>query len=148
MMRGYRGFSRELQRTGSLRALSLQLRTGIAHMLRRLLPARPDDPVARFFAHYAADGVRPPDAKASALALQAQRCLVCGLCSIECARVGGTPRLDPRDAVIAGARLEVDLVRLGLEGAASACGGCDACSRVCPAGIPIERVQQRLAELR
>jgi Fe-S oxidoreductase len=148
-MRGYRGFLRELQRTGSLRALSLQLRTGAAHVARRLLPAPAGDPVAVFLSHYAADGVRAPDAGARSLALAAQRCLVCGLCSIECARVGGAPPLDPRDAVIAGARLEIDLLRLAPAAEPGApCHGCAACSAVCPVDIPIHRVQQRLRELR
>jgi succinate dehydrogenase/fumarate reductase-like Fe-S protein len=84
------------------------------------------------------------------------------MCSQECARVGGAPPLDPRDAVIAAARLETDLLREGLAGelaadtpasardesAAGGCAACDACSRVCPAHIPIARVQERLATLR
>ncbi len=76
--------------------------------------------------------------------------LVCGLCSFECARVGGAPRLDPREAVIAAARLETDLLRVGLAGALAvgdACGSCHACSRFCPVAIPVHRVQQRLATL-
>jgi succinate dehydrogenase/fumarate reductase-like Fe-S protein len=150
-MRGYRGFLREITRTGSWRALSLQLRTGALHVLRRLGPRRSADPVAQFLAHYGADGVRAPDLAARALAQQASHCLVCGLCTLECARVGGAPPQDPREAVIAASRLEVDLLREGLTGnlaARAACGGCDACSRICPARIPIHRVQQRLANLR
>jgi succinate dehydrogenase/fumarate reductase-like Fe-S protein len=152
--RGYRGFLREFSRTGSWRALSLQLRTGAGHVLRQWFARRGGDPVAQFLAHYGPDGVRAPDAAARALALDASRCVVCGLCSQECARIGGAPPLDPRDAVIAASRLETDLLREGLAGAlgasaggAGACGGCDACSRVCPAGIPIARVQTRLATL-
>jgi len=155
MRRGYRGLLRELTRTGSLRAASLQARTGALHILRQLFVRRTGDPVAQFLAHYGPDGVRAPDIAARALALDASHCLVCGLCSLECARVGGVPPLDPREAVIAASRLETDLLREGLAaqlvagGGASdgACGGCDACSRVCPAGIPIARVQQRLASL-
>jgi succinate dehydrogenase/fumarate reductase-like Fe-S protein len=147
-VRGYRGFTREFTRTGSLRALALQLRTGVRHMARQAFGRRRADPVAQFLAWYGADGVAKPDLAARALARQAEACLVCGLCSIECARVGGAPSLDPRDAVAAAARLEVDWIRLGLSPAASEpCGGCDACTRVCPAGIPIHRVQQRLASL-
>lgn len=151
MTRGYRGFLREFTRTGSWRAVSLQVRTGAAHVLRQLFVRRSGDPVARFLAHYGPDGVRAPDGAARALALDASRCLVCGLCSLECARVGGAPPLDPRDAVIAASRLETDLLREGLAGAlaaeASPCGGCDACSGVCPASIPVQRVQERLASL-
>jgi ferredoxin len=144
-VRGYRGFLREFSRTGSLRALGLQLRTGALHLLRQLRGREHGDPVARFLGYYGPDGVTRPSPEARALALAAERCLVCGLCSVECARVGGVPPLDPRDAVVAAARLEVDWRRLGLAPEPSApCGGCDACSRVCPAGIPIHRVQARL----
>lgn len=151
MRRGYRGFLREFTRTGSLRALSLQMRTGVLHILRGLAPRRAPDPVAQFFKHYGADGVRAPEPAARALALDASRCLVCGLCTLECARVGGAPPLDPREAVIAASRLEVELLREGLAGAAAArgaCAGCDACSRICPSEIPIHRVQERLRQLR
>jgi succinate dehydrogenase/fumarate reductase-like Fe-S protein len=150
MTRGYRGFLREFTRTGSWRALSLQLRTGALHVLRQLFVRRRGDPAAQFLAHYGPDGVRAPDAAARALQLDASQCLVCGLCSLECARVGGAPPLDPREAVIAASRLETDLLREGLAGELAArtpCAGCDACSRVCPAEIPIHRVQERLARL-
>jgi succinate dehydrogenase/fumarate reductase-like Fe-S protein len=150
MRRGYRGFLREFTRTGSWRAVSLQVRTGVAHIARQLLTRRAGDPAAQFLAHYREDGVRAPDAAARALQLDASSCLVCGLCSLECARVGGAPRLDPREAVIAASRLETDLLREGLAGElarGSACGGCDACSRICPAQIPVHRVQERLATL-
>jgi succinate dehydrogenase/fumarate reductase-like Fe-S protein len=146
-MRGYRGFLREFSRTGSLRALRLQLQTGIVHVARQLAARRRGDPVKQFFAYYGPDGVTQPDAAARALALDATRCLACGLCDTECARIGGAPPIAPRDAVVSAARLELDWRRLGVAPAAAACGGCDACSRVCPAGIPIERVQQRLATL-
>ena len=119
--------------------------------MRQLFVRRRRDPVAQFLAHYRPDGVRAPDAAARALSLDASHCLVCGLCSLECARVGGAPPLDPREAVIAAARLETDLLREGLASALAApdaCGGCDACSRICPASIPVHRVQQRLATLR
>ncbi len=150
MRRGYRGFLRELSHTGSLRALALQVRTGALHMLRRAVPRPGADPVAQFLAHYGPDGFRPPEPAARALALAAQQCVVCGLCSIECARVGGRPPLDPREAVISASRLETDLLRFDLtrEIAGEACAGCDACARICPAGIPIHRVQDRLRELR
>lgn len=151
MTRGYRGFLREFTRTGSWRALSLQLRTGAAHVARQLFAPRRGDPVAQFLSHYGPDGVRAPDAAGRALQLDASQCLVCGLCTLECARVGGAPPLDPREAVIAASRLEADLLREGLAGelaaAAAPCAACDACSRVCPAHIPIARVQQRLASL-
>jgi len=146
-VRGYRGFLREFSRTGSLRALSLQLRTGVAHMARQLLGRKRDDPVLQFLAYYGPDGVTRPEPDANELSRSATACLVCGLCSLECARVGGAPSLDPRDAVIAAARLELDFRRLGLSPVESVCASCDACSRVCPAGIPIQRVQARLASL-
>jgi succinate dehydrogenase/fumarate reductase-like Fe-S protein len=146
-VRGYRGFLREFSRTGSLRALSLQLRTGIAHMGRQWLGRKRSDPAQQFLAYYGPDGVTRPEPEARALALAASECLVCGLCSLECARVGGAPPIEPREAVIAAARLELDWRRLGLAPEPGVCGGCDACSRVCPAGIPIERVQARLAGL-
>ncbi len=141
-MRGYRGFLHELARTGR-RALPLQLATGARHWLRRAFRRRETvDPEALFFANYAADGVRPADEGARALQRAAQACLACGLCSLECARVAGRPPLDPRDAVLAGARLAIDVVRLGLDaGDAGACGACRACESVCPARIPIAAVQ-------
>jgi succinate dehydrogenase/fumarate reductase-like Fe-S protein len=147
-VRGYRGFLREFSRTGSLRALRLQVRTGVAHAVRQAFGRRSADPVAQFLAYYGPDGVAPPEPESRATALDAQRCLVCGLCSVECARVGGAPPLDPRDAVVAAARLEVDWRRLGLAPAPSSpCAGCDACTLICPAGIPIHRVQARLGNL-
>jgi len=149
-VRGYRGFARELSRTGSLRALALQLRMGALHVARQVLGRKRGDPVAQFLGYYGPDGVAKPDPAARALAQQAEACLVCGLCSLECARVGGVPPLDPRDAVVAAARLEVDWIRLGVAPFAAdgaACNGCDACARICPAGIPIHRVQTRLASL-
>lgn len=147
-MRGYRGFAREMLRTGSLRALALQLKTGALHVLRQGVGRRRADPVAQFLAHYGPDGAAAPEPAARALARQAEACLVCGLCSLECARVGGRPPLDPREAVVAAARLEVDWLRLGLSPATgAACGSCDACARICPAGIPIHLVQARLASL-
>jgi heterodisulfide reductase subunit C len=144
-VRGYRGFLRELMRTGSLRALSLQLRTGTRHVLRQSLGRRRGDPVEEILASYGDDGVATPTPEARALALSAEACLVCGLCSFECARVGGRPALDPRDAVAAAARLQVDWRRLGVSlGSAGPCAGCDACTRICPAGIPVHRVQASL----
>jgi len=145
---GYRGFLRELGRTGSWRALGLQLRTGARHLLRRGWPLAGPDPVARFLQNYGADGFRLPDRDRARLQAAAERCLVCALCSAECARVGGEPRLDPRDAVVAAARLEIDWVRLGLaEPVASSCSGCRACESVCPVEIPIAAVQESLARL-
>ena len=159
-MRGYRGFFREIGRTGTWRALRMQVITGAAHVFRQVANRKVEgDPVERFFGHYRADGVARADAAGTELAGQAEACLVCGLCSFECARVGGAPPLDPRDAVVAAARLEVDWRRLGVspnrpEGDDSAapdsempCAGCDACSRVCPAGIPVAQVQARLARI-
>ena len=147
-MRGYRGFLRELLRTGSLRALALQLRMGALHVARQALGRQGSDPVAQFLGYYGPDGITPPESSARDLAKQAEACLVCGLCSLECARIGGAPPLDPRDAVVSAARLEIDWIRLHVAPAASAdgaCSGCDACTRICPAGIPIHRVQERLA---
>ncbi len=146
-MRGYRGFFREMGHTGTLRAMVLQVRTGAAHVLRQLAGRRPEgDPVARFHADYGPDGVRPPELAANRLAHQAEACRVCGLCTMECSRVGGEPTLDPRDAVVAASRLEIDWRRLGVS-PGGACSGCDACSRVCPAGIPIHEIQDRLGRI-
>jgi ferredoxin len=147
-VRGYRGFLHELARSGA-RALPLQLATGARHWLRRALRREPPvDSEALFFANYAADGVRPADPGARALQLASQACLACGLCSAECARVAGRPPLDPRDAVLAGARLAIDVVRLGLvTGDASACAACRGCEPGCPARIPIAAVQGALAGL-
>ncbi|MDJ0867521.1 MAG: hypothetical protein QNK03_15540 [Myxococcota bacterium] len=145
MLTGYRGFLREMARTGSFQALWLQVRTGALHAARRALRLGGGDPVARFFDHYAADGYRASDPARAALQLAAERCLVCGLCSLECARVGGAPDLDPRDAVVSASRLEIDWARLGLAPTDSGCRGCAACNAVCPAGIPIDRVQDALA---
>lgn len=156
MLKGYRGFTREFSRTGSLRAFWMQVRTGAAHVVRRAL--RRDatgDAVERFLANYAADGFRLPDADGAALALAAESCLVCGLCSAECARSGGDPHVDPRDAVIAASRMTIDWVRLSLTPFAGApaeatrtdtpCRACRACEPVCPVQIPIHRVQEWLA---
>jgi succinate dehydrogenase/fumarate reductase-like Fe-S protein len=148
VLKGYRGFARELSHTGTWRALWLQVRTGAAHALRQVRGREAGDPVARFFENYAADGFRMPDAAAAVLQLRAETCLVCGLCSAECARVGGEPPLDPRDAVVAAARLAIDWTRLAVTpvAGAAACAGCAACDTVCPVAIPIHRVQGWLAE--
>jgi len=112
------------------------------------------DPIERFLANYAADGFRLPDAESAALSLAAEACLVCGLCSAECARSGGEPRVEPRDAVIAASRMAIDWVRLSLTPFASdpadrpsetPCSACRACETVCPVQIPIHRVQEWLA---
>jgi len=147
VLRGYRGFAHEFSRTGSLRALWMQLRTGAAHAARRALGRNASgDPIGIFLRNYAGDGFRLPGAEIAALSLSAEACLVCGLCSAECARSGGTPRIDPRDAVIAAARMAIDWVRLELpEPIASPCAACRACETVCPAHIPIQQVQEWLA---
>lgn len=154
MLSGYRGFLRELARTGGWQALALQLRTGGRHVVRRLLRRADGDPIARFLANYGADGFRLPDAARTRLQLAAEACLACGLCSIECARAGGAPPLEPRDAVLSAARLEIDWVRLGPPGrdaapgaATSGCAACAACEPACPVGIPIAAVQETLARL-
>ena len=155
MLNGYRGFTREFSRTGSLRALWMQLRTGAAHVARRAFGREViGDPIERFLANYAADGFRLPDAESAALSLAAEACLVCGLCSAECARSGGAPRVEARDAVIAASRMAIDWVRLSLTPFAidpagrpseSPCSACRACETVCPVQIPIHRVQEWLA---
>jgi ferredoxin len=147
VLKGYRGFAREFSRTGTLRALWMQVQTGAAHVVRRALRRdRGGDPIATFLRNYEADGFRLPDATSAALALSAENCLVCGLCSAECARSGGEPRVEARDAVIAASRLAIDWVRLELpEAVATPCSACRACDDVCPAHIPIHRVQEWLA---
>jgi succinate dehydrogenase/fumarate reductase-like Fe-S protein len=160
MLRGYRGFLRELARTGSGSALWLQLRSGAWHVLRRMVRRTDGDPIERFLASYGADGFRLPDPGRARLQHAAEACLACGLCSLECARAGGAPGLDPRDAVVAAARLEIDWIRLGLafdggarvgvappEPGATTCGACRACEVVCPVAIPIAAVQDALARL-
>jgi Fe-S oxidoreductase len=154
LVRGLRGFAKEFSRTGSMRALWLQVRTGTAHVARTLAGRRDGDPIALFLTNYGADGVRLPDAELAATQLSAQRCLACGLCSLECARVGGAPVHDPLEAVAAAARQTIDILRLGPalgatppHDAARACAGCAACETVCPVGIPIARVQAVLARL-
>lgn len=148
MLRGYRGFVHEFARTGSARALWLQVRTGVRHVLRGFRRDEGGDPIALFFRNYAADGFRMPDAAAAALQQAAEACLVCGLCSVACARTGGAPAVDPRDAVVAASRLAIDWVRLDLTpapaGAVHPCTACRACDAACPAGIPIHRVQEWL----
>jgi succinate dehydrogenase/fumarate reductase-like Fe-S protein len=148
MIRGYRGFLREFSRTGSARALWLQVRTGLAHLFRAADRPRGRDAVALFLENYREDGIRLPDPARDALRLEAQRCTACGLCTEECARVGGEPHLEPMDAVAAASRLAIDIVRLALLVAdAAGCQTCAACEVVCPAHIPIARVQADLGSL-
>ena len=124
-MSGYRGLLREFLRTGSPRALALQLRVGASHVARRWFSRGPEtDPEGLFLENYAADGLRAPQEERRALQRAAQHCLVCGLCSVACAEAGGSPPLDPRDAVLSGARLEVDVRRLGIGEVGAACGAC------------------------
>jgi succinate dehydrogenase/fumarate reductase-like Fe-S protein len=148
VIRGYRGFLHEFSRTGSARAFWLQVRTGIAHLLRPAGRPRGKDAVALFLENYREDGIRLPDKARDALRLEAQRCTACGLCTEECARVGGAPPLDPMDAVAAASRLAIDIVRLALPvGDAAGCQACAACEAVCPAHIPIAKVQADLGSL-
>ncbi|MCZ7618523.1 MAG: hypothetical protein M5U32_09490 [Myxococcota bacterium] len=163
MLSGYRGFLRELARTGSWRAFAFQARTGAGHVARRVLRLGEHDPIARFYDNYGADGFRLPDPERSRLQLAAEACLACGLCTIECARIDGTPAIEPRDAVLSAARLEIDWIRLGIvpvgadrgpsasapaaagrTPAAATCGGCRACERVCPVAIRIAGIQDLL----
>ena len=146
-MRGYRGFLREFNRTGTLRALSLQLRVGARHVVRRALRRDETDAEQLFLDNYRDDGLRRPEPEMRGLQLAAEACLVCGLCSGACAQAGGAPLLDPRDAVLSGARLAIDVRRLGLREVATACAACRACESVCPARIPIASVQEALASL-
>jgi ferredoxin len=152
MLSGYRGFLHELARTGSWRALALQLRTGGRHVVRRLLRRGDGDPVARFLANYGADGFRLPDPVRARLQHAAEACLACALCDAACAQADGAPPLAPRDAVLSAARLEIDWIRLGPPAGASAtasagCAGCAACEPACPVAIPIAEVQETLARL-
>jgi heterodisulfide reductase subunit C len=124
------------------------MRVGAAHVLRRWLSrGETRDPERLFLDRYASDGLRAPREERRALQRAAQHCLVCGLCSVACAEAGGRPPLDPRDAVLSGARLEVDVLRLGIDAPGAACGACRACEPTCPAGIPIASVQAALASL-
>jgi ferredoxin len=153
LVRGLRGFTKELSRTGSMRALWLQVRTGAVHVARALRGREDGDPIRLFLANYGADGVRRPDAVLAAVQLEAQRCLACGLCDLACARIGGAPRIAPMEAVVCASRQAIDVVRLGPgfgaspEPGAPPCAGCAACEAVCPAAIPIARVQDALARL-
>ncbi len=165
MLKGYRGFLRELARTGTWRAFSLQVRTGAGHIVGRVLRRGESDPIARFFTNYGADGFRLPDPERSRLQWAAEACLACGLCTIECARASGAPAIDPRDAVLSAARLEIDWIRFGLvpfapegeqdavgraegrDASATTCQACRACEGVCPVGIPIAGIQDTLATL-
>lgn len=147
MLSGYRGFLHELARTGGWRALALQVRTGARHVARRLLGRGEADPIARFLASYGADGFRLPDPERARQELAAEACLACGLCSVACARAGGAPPLDPRDAVLSAARLAIDWIRLGTPATGAGCAACAACEPACPVGIPIAAIQTTLGRL-
>jgi heterodisulfide reductase subunit C len=115
---------------------------------RRWIGRGSEDAVERFLANYGADGFRLPDPERARLQLAAEACLACGLCSLACAAAGGAPELDPRDAVVAAARLEIDWLRLGLaQPVTSGCGACRACEVACPVSIPIAAVQDMLERL-
>ncbi len=139
-MRGYRGFVKEFARTRSAKAFWLQVRGGLRHLLRG--GERGADGVAAFLAHYGGDGVAIPDASRRDRARAAERCLACGLCSAECARVGGTPPSDPMEAVVAASRLASEAHRFGFgDGPAETpCGTCRACETRCPVAIPIAEI--------
>lgn len=147
--RGYRGLLRELQRTGGREALWLQLRGGISHVLRSLRRRRGDG-VEAFLRNYGEDGLAMPSPDRRALWRHASRCLVCGLCSAECARIGASPPLDPEEAVVAAARSLIDwrkLSRTPGEGGPFPCTSCRACHAVCPVAIPIADIEREIADL-
>ncbi len=150
-MRGYRGLLKELARTRSASSLWLQVRGGLLHLFRAWRGGPRIDGVDQFIRNYGPEGFAIPDGRGRDLALAAQRCLVCGLCSIECARVGGAPPVDPQEAVVALSRLSAEAVRFRVHSASGIedtrgvpCGSCRACHRVCPVAIPIADI---IAEL-
>ena len=65
-LRGYRGLFRELQNTGSVAALSLQVKTGVLHVLRSLGRRRPDDGLGARTYHRG-DGTSFPSGHASTI---------------------------------------------------------------------------------
>ena len=149
MLRGYRGLLRELQRTGGKKALWLQLRGGLTHVLRSLRRS-PGDGVEAFLRNYRDDGLEMPDPTRRVLWQHASRCLVCGLCSAECARIGGSPPLDPEEAVVAAARSVIDWRKLpspGTQNGDFSCTSCRACHAVCPVAIPIADIERKIANL-
>lgn len=140
-MKGYRGFFSEIARTGSAQSFWLQVRGGLLHWLRSWTGARRPDAVAQFVRNYGPEGFAIPDGSRRTLVSAAQRCLVCGMCSAECARVGGTPPIDPQEAVVASSRLSSEAKRFGYNAVAAApCGSCRACHPVCPVAIPIAEI--------
>ena len=144
-MSGYRGFFKELARTRSAHSLWLQLRGGLGHVLRGWTRRDSGRGIDQFLNHYGAEGFGFPEATRRELASAAGRCLVCGLCSAECARIGATPPLDPQEAVVALSRLGSEAKRFGLTiSSETPCGSCRACHTVCPVAIPIADVMVQL----
>ncbi len=116
----------------------------VAHPLRRLFERRRG--AARFAANYESEGLARTRAEDRALGEAASACISCGLCETGC-ELAASPAvrsLGLHAAFRLYSRNSVEL-RHALE-PLQACAGCSGCEALCPTGVPIARVVERLLE--
>jgi succinate dehydrogenase/fumarate reductase-like Fe-S protein len=101
----------------------------------------------RFQAAFAADRLAPTSVADREVAGLAARCIGCGLCEPGCQLVAASPALRalglPAAFRLVG-RTGGDLV--AARELLAACRACSGCEPLCPTGVPIRRVLDRLSE--
>jgi succinate dehydrogenase/fumarate reductase-like Fe-S protein len=121
----------------------LAYRAIVAHPFKRL--SRRGTGLERFLENYASEGLVPTRPEDRAIGEAAAACISCGLCEPACDLAGAAPAVRAL-GVEAAFRLygrsstELPWAREAL----ATCSACDACSTVCPTGVPIASVVRGL----
>jgi len=101
--------------------------------------------LARFQSHFAADRLAPTSVADRQLALQAARCIGCGLCEPGCRLAAASPAVRALGLPAAFRLVGRAGGDLGLAGELlAACRDCAGCESRCPAGVPIGRLLRHL----
>lgn len=122
----------------------LAWRALVAHPLRRLVQR--GSGAARFAANYESEGLARTRPEDRAVGEAASACIGCGLCETGCelAASAAVRSLGLHAAFRLYSRSSVEL-RHALE-PLQACAACAGCEALCPTGVPIARVVERLLE--